>query len=384
LAVEPVAEAAVEPVAEPAVEPVAEPAVDPIAALAVERTREQAPDSVADLAGAVRSESLVGPGGPAGSVVIPAHNEQSVIADCLAPLAALAAKGVLEIVVVCNGCTDSTAEVAGSFAGVRVVELAIGSKPAALRAGDRAVSALPRIYLDADVVLPPDAARRVLVRLTGSGTPASRPRMTSRVGAASQSHAAAQTVEAARAGGTAGREEARGAPAPLAARPPVRYDATGSTALVRRYFRARARIPAVLGSLWGAGTYALSAEGRARFDEFPDLVADDLWVDQLFAPGEVEILDCAPVTVTVPARTGDLLTVLRRTYRGKAEHRSRNPGTAYETAGGTLRDLGRLARSGPSGLIDATVYLGFVVSARILQRLARNDSWERDDSSRAR
>jgi glycosyltransferase involved in cell wall biosynthesis len=275
-----------------------------------------------------------------GSVVVPAHNEQAVIGACLAPLAPLVADGTVEVVVVCNGCTDGTADVARSFPGVRVVELPVGSKPAALRAGDRAATALPRIYLDADVVLAPEAARAVLARLDGSP------------GAA------------------------------VAARPPVRYDAAGSSPLVRRYYRARARIPAVLGSLWGAGVYALSAAGRARFGEFPDLVADDLWVDQLFAAGEVEIVDCPPVTVRAPARTGDLLKVLRRTYRGKAEHHATRPGTAYETSGRTARDVGRLARSGPSGLVDATVYTGLVVAARIAQRMARTDTWERDDSSR--
>jgi hypothetical protein len=268
-------------------------------------------------------------------MVIPAHN-----GACLTPLAPLAADGTVEVVVVCNGCTDDTALVAGSFPGVRVVELAVGSKPAALRAGDLAVGALPRMYLDADVVLAPEAARAVLARLDGAS------------------------------GGA------------VAARPPVRYDAAGSSLLVRRYYRARARIPAVLGSLWGAGVYALSAAGRARFGEFPDLVADDLWVDQLFAPGEVEIVDCPPVTVRAPARTGDLFKVLRRTYRGKAEHHAAQPGTAYETSGRTARDVGRLARGGPSGLVDATVYTGLVVAARIAQRLARTDTWERDDSSR--
>jgi hypothetical protein len=297
--------------------------------------------------------------GVLGSVVIPAHNEETVIARCLGPLAPLAEDGSIQIVVVCNGCTDGTARVAGSFPGVRVVELPVGSKPAALRAGDRAVGALPRIYLDADVVLPADAARGVLAELAAD-RPVPGPD-----------------------GAALSRERADGA-VTLAARPPVRYDASGSTLLVRRYYRARSRIPAVLGSLWGAGTYALSAAGRARFDDFPDLVADDLWVDQLFAPGEVAVVDCAPVTVTAPARTRDLLLVLRRTYRGKAEHQSSGAHTAYETQGRTARDVARLARSGPAGLIDATVYTGLVVAARILQRLSGTATWERDESSRSR
>ncbi len=279
-----------------------------------------------------------------GSVIIPAHNEQSVIAECLTPLAALAASGALEIVVVCNGCMDATAEVARGFPGVRVVELAIGSKPAALRAGERAATSLPRIYLDADVVLDPAAAYAVLTRLA-----------------------------------------ARDPGAPLAARPPLRYDTAGASWLVRRWYRARTQLPSVLGSLWGAGTYALSARGRARFPEFPELVADDLWVDQLFAPDEVEILaGCPAVAVTVPMRTGDLLKVLRRTYRGKAEHQVRNPGTAHDTASTTARDVRRLARRGPVGLLDALVYTSLVALARVLQRLSRNESWERDDSSRER
>jgi hypothetical protein len=74
--------------------------------------------------------------------------------------------------------------------------------------------------------------------------------------------------------------------------------------------------------------------------------------------------------------------VLRRTYRGKAEHHASQAGTAYETSGRTARDVGRLARSGPGGLLDATVYTGFVVTARIAQRLRRNNTWERDNSSR--
>jgi glycosyltransferase involved in cell wall biosynthesis len=283
---------------------------------------------------------------PLGSVVIPAHNEQSVIAECLAPLAAASADGRLETVVVCNGCTDGTAEVARGFPGVTVLDLPVGSKPAALRAGDCAVRALPRIYLDADVVLPLDSALAVLARLAPS------------------------TVE--------------GTGTPLAGRPPVRYDPTGSPALVRRYYRARAQIPAVLGSLWGAGVYALSAAGRARFTEFPDLVADDLWIDQLFEPPEVEIVDCPPVTVTTPRHTRDLLNVLRRTYRGKAEHQTVNTDTARETQGDTARDVMRLARRGPAGLVDAATYTGLVVTARLAQRLSRDDTWERDESSRER
>ena len=84
--------------------------------------------------------------------------------------------------------------------------------------------------------------------------------------------------------------------------------------------------------------------------DFPDVVADDLWVDRLFSDEEVEIVDSAPVVVQVPRRSRDLVRVLVRTYRGKREKttapdlRDRAP----ETVMSTLRDLGRVGLAGPA------------------------------------
>lgn len=288
---------------------------------------------------------------PRGSVVIPAHNEQRVIAECLAPLAELAAAGTLEIVVVCNGCIDATAQVAKGFAQVTVLELPVGAKPAAIRAGEAATTVTPRIYLDADVVLSAEAALAVIDRLTPPETPTGW--------------------------------------APLAARPPLRYETTGASALVRRYYRARSSMPAVLTSLWGAGVYAVSAAGRQRFAEFPDAVADDLWIDQQYHPGEIEIVDCAPVVVRVPRTARDLVRVLSRAYRGKAEHHRDERDDARQTVWATLADLRRLPARGFSAMVDSGVYTGFAVAGRLarLERLLRRGGstagWERDDSSRA-
>ena len=284
---------------------------------------------------------------PLGSVVIPAHDEARVIKRCLDGLFEGLAPGELEVVVVCNGCTDDTPAVARSSGHpIRVIERPAASKPAALRIGDEAATSFPRLYLDADVVLPGGAARHVLERL--------------RAGA-------------------------------IAARPPVRYESGGASAPVRSYYRARTRIPAVLGSLWGAGVYGLSAAGRQRFDAFPDLVADDLWVDRHFDRSEVEIVDCAPVVVTVPRRSRDLVRVLRRTYLGKAEPAPvidlGDP--APETLGSTTRDLRRLAATGPVAALDAATYAAFAAGARLALAIAPSAGpslatgrWGRDDSSR--
>jgi glycosyltransferase involved in cell wall biosynthesis len=281
-----------------------------------------------------------------GSVIVPAHNEERVIGRCLDSLLLGFDAGELEIVVVCNGCQDRTAEVARAFGPLlEVIELETASKTAALRAGDAAVRAFPRLYLDADVTLSAGAARRLL------------------------------------------RALALGA---IAARPPICYDTDQSSAFVRSYYRARSRMPAVLGSLWGAGVYGLSAAGRARFGEFPDVTADDLWLDWQFAPEEIQVIDSDPVVVTVPRNAGGLMRILRRTYRGKAQNRTSTDRDARsrETTRGAVGDLGRLLASGPAAAGDAVTYAAFAVGARLALAVRSapagtpSVAWERDESSR--
>jgi hypothetical protein len=297
----------------------------------------------------VRRGAIVTPRKPLGSVVIPAHNEANVIGRCLSALLHGADPGELDVVVVCNGCSDGTADAVARTARhfVRVIELGAASKPAALRAGDEAAIAMPRLYVDADAALSAAAARRVLERLSAGA---------------------------------------------VAARPPIRYDSSRSSAPVRSYYRARARIPALMGSLWGAGVCGLSAAGRARFGAFPDVVADDLWLDRQFEPTEVEIVDCEPVVVTVPRRTRDLLNVLQRTYGGKAGVPFAGSGhdeRARKVTRSALRGLWRLAATGPAQARDAATYSAFAAGARVALALnsaggAPTDAshWRRDDTSR--
>lgn len=132
-------------------------------------------------------------------MIIPAHNEASVIARTLAPLAPLAAAGKIEVVVVCNGCSDNTAAIARGFEGVTVLEIGRPSKSAALNAGDAAATKWPRLYLDADVQISQHAVRDVLTALEAGG--------------------------------------------PLAARPAVHFDLQDAHPLIHSYYRTRLRLP---------------------------------------------------------------------------------------------------------------------------------------------
>ncbi len=297
----------------------------------------------------IRAEGISVVGEPLASVVIPAHNEAAVIERCLDALFTGIGSGQLDVVVACNGCSDNTAVLARSSGHpIRTLELPTPSKAAALRAADEAALTLPRLYVDADVVLHGSSALAVVERL--------------RAGA-------------------------------IAARPPIRYDSSRSSPSVRSYYRARSRMPSVLRSLWGAGVYGLSAEGRGRFDVFPDVVADDLWIDRVFTPDEVEIVDCAPVVVNVPHRPRDLVNVLRRNCRTKGESPPPCGGDdrPAETTGSTLRDLVRLGYSSPTAARDAATYAAYASGARLglavgsaLGSVVVADRWERDDSSRVR
>jgi len=264
------------------------------------------------------------------SVVVPAHDEERGIARTLEPLAVHAAAGRLEVVVVCNGCTDRTADVARGFAGVRVIELAEASKSRALRAGDGAATRFPRIYLDADVLPDADAIPAIAAALAGSGL--------------------------------------------LAARPRTRDDLSGAGAAVRAFYRVRSRIPALHEHLWGAGCYAVDERGHARIATWPDVTADDLWVDRQFAAEERTVVTEAVVTVRRPRTTRALLRVLRRTRR-------RDPGVAPTgTAVVGPRAVLRTVR-GPRSLVDAAVYVLLTLAARV--RAGRAARWERDETSRA-
>lgn len=274
-----------------------------------------------------------------GSVVIPAHNEAAVILRCLSALLDGVEAGELDIVVACNGCTDATARLARTYGPpVRVIETPVASKAAALNAADQHARAFPRLYVDADVVVSGDSARTLLDHLRRGEHPA--------------------------------------------VRPSIVYDAEHASPPVRSYFRARAQVPAVMSALWGAGAFGLSAAARSRFGEWPDIIADDLFVDRQFERRETLIADDAWVTVSVPRDVNHLLLILRRAQRGKLERGNAVGAVGRSTTPSTARDLARLACRGLRPAVDALTYAALATTARVAAVSSRSQSWERDESSR--
>jgi glycosyltransferase involved in cell wall biosynthesis len=208
------------------------------------------------------------------TVIIPAYNEEAGIGRTLEALTTSPDFGPdIDIVVAANGCTDNTVTVARSF-GVRVLDLPTPSKTGALNAADAVATSYPRIYLDADIVVSPALVRALANAVTTPGT--------------------------------------------LAAVPRRDVDVSGSSWPVRRYYFINSRLPVFAGRLFGRGVIAMSKEACERFDRFPDIIADDMFLDSVVDAHERTEIDAA-VRVVAPRKFGELVRRVARARAGNDE-----------------------------------------------------------------
>ena len=276
------------------------------------------------------------------SIIIPAHNEKSVIERCLRNLLQPSETIAPEIIVVCNGCRDNTAEIVRSFGkAVRCIETAKASKVNALNIGDRAASYFPRIYLDADIQINLDDIWKVVTEME--------------------------------------RKNA------LAAAPRMQMDLSGSSWAVRSYYDIWCNLPYCREGMIGAGIYALSEKGRAFFTEFPNIIADDRYIRALFREDQRIGVKNAVSIINAPTNLNGLIKIKTRSRLGGYEFESRfpelldNETKAYGTA---FKEL-----AGKFGLWHkALVYLAINLITRIRagqqSKTKGFDHWERDESSR--
>ena len=101
------------------------------------------------------------------SFVIPAYNEEAIIAKCLESVQKELARTPCdaEVVVVNNASTDRTKEIAQTFEDVRVVDEPIKGLVAARSAGFKATSGQWVANIDSDVLLPEGWLQKVLHEL---------------------------------------------------------------------------------------------------------------------------------------------------------------------------------------------------------------------------
>jgi exopolysaccharide biosynthesis WecB/TagA/CpsF family protein len=276
------------------------------------------------------------------SIIIPACNESQVIRRLLSRLVESARDDEFEILVVANGCTDDTAEVAGSFAPrVRVLSLPTGSKREALAAGNRAATAFPRVYVDADVEIGAADIRALATAL--------------------------------------------GRPGVMAVAPQLDLAMTGVPLLLRWYWDVWARLPQVRQGLFGRGVVAVSEAGHERIAKLPRVMADDLIASLAFSSAERTVAEDARVLVHPPRTFGDLIRIRVRAAIGTAQV-EQTPGAPPSTARTRPSDLLAIAADDPLMAPRVAVFLVVAMLARRSaarqQQAADDATWLRDESSR--
>lgn len=215
------------------------------------------------------------------SIIIPANNEADHIGPCLEAVLASTDLDVAQVVVVANGCSDATVEIAEGYLAqaeakgwqLAVLDLPALGKMGALNAGDDAARYGMRAYLDADVIVDPALMGQIVSALN---TDAAR-------------YASGQ----------------------------LRLSPAQSWA-TRAYARIYTQVPFITHGVPGAGLFAVNTVGRSRWGSFPGIISDDTFVRLNFTPEE-RIGVTAGYDWPLVEGFGTLVKVRRRQNAGVAE-----------------------------------------------------------------
>ncbi len=275
------------------------------------------------------------------SIIIPAYNEEKVILRCLEAMISGVEADEFEIIVSCNGCKDKTAETARGFSSqVKVLEIEEASKTAAINAAEKIAGYFPRFYIDADVVITRDSIIEIVHELESGKA--------------------------------------------LLASPIAVSDVSGSGFAVKSFYRIWQSLP-YNSVMVGTGVYVLTAEGRKRFDTFPEVIADDGFVRTRFSPDERVSVGNAPVRVFAPKTFKDLLNVKTRGVLGNLEIERLYPNEKSKDP----KNLNDIIKALPKSIflpIDIFIYLIVNLAVRInASKIIKSKArykWARDDSTR--
>lgn len=261
------------------------------------------------------------------AILIPASNEAALIGPCLHAVLGSdpVPAAVVRLVVIANGCHDATADVAASFADathakgwqLQVLNLPEGGKTRALAAGEAAAPARVTLYLDADVTVSPALIAQTYAALSAADGPA---------------YAAGK----------------------------VRI--TAQSAMSKLYARFWQHVPFMRDAVPGCGAFAMNAQGRARFGDWPQIISDDTFVRLHFTPAE-RIGLCAPYDWPIAEGLPALIRVRRRQDHGVAQCAALYPQLNLNAdpppPTGTKR---RMALADPLGFL---VYAGVALAVKL-------------------
>ena len=276
---------------------------------------------------------------PICSIIIPAHNEELIIGNTLDAVFAGARNGEFDVIVVCNGCTDSTAAIVAKYAAnICIIETATASKTNALNLGLKAANTYPIVFLDADISTSASSIRMMVHQQNLSGA-----------------HMAY------------GR---------------ANFEMRRCSWLVRAFYKAWQQNPYFDRQKMG-GFFSLSHKAVTKLVAFPKVLNDDEFVRRTFLRSSVRVTK-ATYIIRAPHTLSSLINVRSRIYRGNKALAN----TAIGYAPATLRQNSltfalRLLRK-PSLWLGGLVFILTAIAAHSKNSItpSADQHWDRDVSAR--
>lgn len=276
------------------------------------------------------------------TVIVPAHNESSVIEDCLNSI--INQNGVDHIIVPCNGCTDDTVEIVRSkYPSVVCLDIETPSKTNAINVAEEKAQELglsyPIFYIDADTQLSENTIQHITEAMQDSITQ-------------------------------------------LAAPTPI-IDTSKSSWLVKTYYKVWINLPYIKEGVIATCSFIVSEEGRKRFDKFADVIGDDGFIRCHFKNKEISNIEGAEIYIRAPKDIFSLVKIKTRARLGNMELIARNKCPVIEN-----KNYGNVMKSRllSKDFFPTAIYILIVMVIRVranMQFKKLDDyQWEKDTSSR--
>ncbi len=277
------------------------------------------------------------------TVIVPAHNEASVIQNCLDSI--INQDGVDQIIVPCNGCTDNTVDIVKqNYPQVICLDIEKPSKTNALNVAEKKAKELgvsyPIFYIDADTQLSENCIKTITQTMQDND------------------------------------ELLLSAPTPI-------INTDKSSWLVKTYYKVWLQLPYIKEGVIATCSFIVSEKGRKRFDKFADVIGDDGFIRCHFKNSEIANIEGAEIYITAPKDIYSLIKIKTRARLGNMELIARKKCPILEA-----KHYGNVMKSRlfSHEFIPTSIYILIAMIIRIRAKLQFNklDSyqWEKDTSSR--
>jgi len=276
------------------------------------------------------------------TVIVPAHNEASVIEDCLNSIVNQA--GVDNIIVPCNGCTDNTVNIVKTkFPNIICLNIVKPSKTNALNVAEEKAKELgisyPIFYIDADTQLSENAIQHIS-EIMDSG------------------------------------DVLLAAPTPI-------INTDKSSFLVKTYYKVWTNLPYIKEGVIATCSFIVSEEGRKRFDKFADVIGDDGYIRCHFKNKEIANIKGAEIFITAPKDLFSLIKIKTRARLGNMELIAKNKCPVREEKHyGNVMKQRLFSKNFFSTSIYILIALIIRVRANAQFKKLSTYTWEKDTSSR--